>query len=340
MSTRTAPQIETPSYSFYVDAGKADLIEEATKVADAVTVRGSDGPRVVEGLRRSGWESEVLFDHAAYARPEQEVNVRAWFEQQYRAGAHRLLSPGLWVDFSEDSSVFEQELELEVQRVDAAEGAGSTLVVAMDHRWLTRHTDTTASVLADLDRPVALVLGSSADPLSAGGAVDGLINVAKASRQLTLMRIDHGGVGGVAFGAAHSSFGLRPVNRHVVPPGKRAFGKPNDRSARLFVKDKLDWFTAMTVAGWATVEVPENCDLVCCEGEPLSRFLDARLASQVDYHNMVALAEVASYIVNAGQHERRRLFAELCQRAVNNYDRLGSMGIEPKPQLQAWALWA
>lgn len=92
--------------------------------------------------------------------------------------------------------------------------------------------------------------------------------------------------------------------------------------------------------GWASAEVPENCDLDCCGGEPLARFLDERRARDAEYHNMVALSDVAAYIVNAGPNERRRLFAELCDRAVKQYDRLAFMNIVPKSQLQAWAIWA
>lgn len=340
MSNATELRVESPSFSFYVDAGKAGVIEDAARISDFLTIRGRQGPRVAQGLRHAGWDGEVIFDHAAYEKPGREVNAEAWLEEQSLAGASRLLSPGVWVDYSRDAGALEQAITKEMRRVDVAGVQASTLVVATDHRWLTKHAETTAALFEDLDRPIALILGNSGDPLSVGGAVDGLITVATRVRHLSLLRIDHGGVGGVAFGAAHSSFGLRPGTRHIVPPGRRAFGKRDDRSARLFVQGKLDWFTAMTVAGWATVEVPENCHLTCCGGQPLRRFLDDRLRLQADHHNMVALADLATYVINAGQHERRRRFAELCRSAVGTYDRLGSMGLEPKSQLTAWALWA
>ena len=340
MSAIAPPRVETPGFSFYVDAGKPDLIQRAATMADSVTIRGRNGPQVIQQLRLSGWRGEVMFDSAAYEKSGSGTRMETWFEHQRLAGARRILSPGRWIDSSPDPGVFRQEVEDELARVDAAGGFDAIPVLAIHHHWLTKHAHVVASVLTDLERPAALVLGHKGDPLSAGGAVDGLIHVTKRVRRLSLLRIDHGGIGGVAFGAAHASFGLRPGNRHVVPPGKSAWGKPHDRSARLFVKGKLDWFTALTIAGWATVEVPENCDLDCCHGEPLDRFLDERLISEAEHHNLVALADVASYIVNAGPNERRRLFAELCERAVKQYDRLAFMNIVPKPQLQAWALWA
>lgn len=340
MSAIAPPRVETPGFSFYLDSGRPDLIERAAAMADSVTIRGRSGPRVVEQLRRSGWQGEVMFDLAAYEKSGSSPGVDAWFEQQRLAGTRRVLSPGRWIDSSTDSKVFRQEVEDELARIDVSGGSDASPVLALHHHWLTKHAEVVASVLTDIDRPAALVLGHGGDPLSVGGAVDGLIHITKVVPGLSLLRIDQGGVGGVAFGASHASFGLRPGNRHVVPPGKPAGGKRDDRSARLFVKDKLDWFTAFRIAGWASAEVPENCDLDCCGGEPLARFLDERRARDAEYHNMVALSDVAAYIVNAGPNERRRLFAELCDRAVKQYDRLAFMNIVPKSQLQAWAIWA
>lgn len=294
MSAIAPPRVETPGFSFYLDSGRPDLIERAAAMADSVTIRGRSGPRVVEQLRRSGWQGEVMFDLAAYEKSGSSPGVDAWFEQQRLAGTRRVLSPGRWIDSSTDSKVFRQEVEDELARIDVSGGSDASPVLALHHHWLTKHAEVVASVLTDIDRPAALVLGHGGDPLSVGGAVDGLIHITKVVPGLSLLRIDQGGVGGVAFGASHASFGLRPGNRHVVPPGKPAGGKRDDRSARLFVKDKLDWFTAFRIAGWASAEVPENCDLDCCGGEPLARFLDERRARDAEYHNMVALSDVAA----------------------------------------------
>jgi hypothetical protein len=339
MTTKALSRVETPSYSFYVNASNPELIQRAAILSGSVTVRGRTGPRIIEQIEL-GADTDVMFDFASYEKPGSTEPLEAWLERQRIAGAKRVLTPGRWIESSKDPGYCRQVLHDEVSRVDATDGTDAVLLFAVHHHWLTRHADAVASVLGELARPAALVLGHKGDPLSVGGAVDGMIHITKRASDLSLLRIDHGGIGGVAFGAAHASFGLRAGNRHVVPPGKSAWGKPYDSSARLFVKDKLDWFTAITIAGWATAEVPERCDLECCDGKPLSRYLDNRLASDAERHNMIALADVASYIVNAGPNERRRLFAELCKRAVGQYDRLASMGIVPKSQLQAWALWA
>ena len=61
---------------------------------------------------------------------------------------------------------------------------------------------------------------------------------------------------------------------------------------------------------------------------------------EAETHNRTVLAHLAAYVINAPDEDRRRLFASLCSEAVERYDRLGSMMIEPPGQLAAWAIWA
>jgi hypothetical protein len=60
---------------------------------------------------------------------------------------------------------------------------------------------------------------------------------------------------------------IRANHRHIVPPAVRAYGIPNDRSARVFVKDLMDWFTASTIGGWSTTRVTPACSYSCCNGK-------------------------------------------------------------------------
>lgn len=145
----------------------------------------------------------------------------------------------------------------------------------------------------------------------------------------------------LAFGARHASIGLTSGDRHLYPPGSGGpSGKRSDRTVRLFSWDLLDWFTAATIAGWSASEISIACNFGCCEGQPLARFFDERRAIEAETHNRTVLAHLAAYVINAPDEDRRRLFASLCSEAVERYDRLGSMMIEPPGQLAAWAIWA
>ncbi len=331
----TLPTTAQISFSFYVDATR-DTILRCGGLADAVTVRGPRGPDIVSELR-SHWEGPVLFDCAAYEKSSRSPPIAAdWFRAQEHAGADRLLTPGRWIGW--DGTTFRESFDIERR---LAEPIGATALVAIDHRWLTKDLDQTVSALASADVPVALVLGHRGDPLSPGGAVDGLLSLCRHLDDFLLLRADHGAVGALAFGGTHASLGLRTATRHLYPPdAKGGGGRRDDKSPRVFVPDLLDWFTGLRLDTWAAAGISMRCDLDCCQGEKLNRFFDERRKAEAQRHNETTLAQLANYIINAPQNDRRRLFADLCRRAIDQYDRLGSMAVNPKGQLEAWAMWA
>jgi hypothetical protein len=73
------------------------------------------------------------------------------------------------------------------------------------------------------------------------------------------MRTDHGGLGALVYGARHAAIGLVPPYRHFIPPDKAGGGKRGDRSARVFVRDLMDWYTGVTIAGWTTARIRMRC---------------------------------------------------------------------------------
>ncbi|HLF42826.1 MAG TPA: hypothetical protein VJA46_04765 [Acidimicrobiia bacterium] len=280
----------------------------------------------------------MLFDLAGYERHSPHVDPDGWCEEQSAAGADRILTPGRWIPWSGAVNSLRAPLE---QEIELAAERGATALIAMDYRWLTRGIDPTSTLFEAANVPIAIALSHRDDPLSAGQAVDGLITLCKKSDHLSLFRSDHGAIGALAFGAAHAALGLRTATRHLYPPDASGGGGWNgDRSQRLFVSRLLDWYTAFKIAGWGASEIEMVCPLACCEGAPLGRFLDERLADQAQIHNETALAELATYVINAPRNDRRRLFAQRCRDAIDLYDRLGSMAIHPKAQLEAWAVWA
>jgi hypothetical protein len=195
-------------------------------------------------------------------------------------------------------------------------------------------------VFQELHTPVAIVLGDRSDPLGHPGAVDALIALTKRINGISLLRTDHGAVGALAFDAAHASIGLTTTHRHVVPPTVQAHGIPNDRSARVFVKDLMDWFTASTIGGWSTTRITPVCNYACCDGQRIERFLDDRLKSDADRHNRTVLAAIVDEILGDPEStDRRRAFGRMCYDAVERYGIMGGLTTEitPKAQLCQWA---
>lgn len=107
-------------------------------------------------------------------------------------------------------------------------------------------------------------------------------------------------------------------------------------SARVFVRPLLDWFLAEDIAGWVATGHDLVCDLPCCHGQSLDRFIDTDL--DVNLHNMNTLAEFAEYILNAEVADRGPEFLEECRLASSKYGLAGIKGPQdPKAQLTSWA---
>lgn len=330
------------SFSFYVGGRDPERIRACAELADAVVVSGVSGPSTVRRLRDSGWDGLVLFDGVAYDKRESSLDPSKWFDDQFSAGADRLLTPGQWVGSELGHLPFADQIENEVM---LAKSHGATCLLAVGRRWFTESAlmDEMLLNLRELRSPIALVLGDTSDPMSYSGAVDSLVAVSTRVDDLTIVRCDQAGIGALAFGATHASLGLITRHRHVVPPDVRSFARQNDRSARVFVRDLLDWFTASRIGEWSTASITPNCNAPCCDGQPIRRFLDERFKASADLHNRTVLAALAEEVLTAPAEDgvRRREFGRICQEAVDRYGTMGSWwtDIKPKRQLTQWALF-
>jgi hypothetical protein len=327
------------TFSFYVSGSDAERIRTCAEGADAIVVAGASGPMTVRQLRNEGWTGTVLFDRVSYRDSRVSVDIPRWMADQESAGADRLLTPGCWVGSEGGPATLTSQIEAEVK---IAEQYAATCLLALDYRWLTKssHHYELLRVLQELETPVAIVLGDRSDPLGHLGAVDALVAITKRVDGISLLRTDHGAVGALAFDAAHASIGLTTTHRHVVPPTVQAHGIPNDRSARVFVNDLMDWFTASTIGGWSTTRITPACNYSCCEGQRIERFLDERLKSEADRHNRTVLAAIVDEILGHPETtDRRRAFGRMCYDAVERYGIMGGFTTEitPKAQLSQWA---
>jgi hypothetical protein len=122
------------SFSFYVPASQPETLEAVSSLVDAVTVCGPRGPEVIKSLRRQGWNTPVIFDRAGYRHQGEPIETNRWFEDQWSAGADRLLTPGSWVDWDSEGGSLVEAIKIET----SGSHPDATVVLAVDHRWLTR----------------------------------------------------------------------------------------------------------------------------------------------------------------------------------------------------------
>lgn len=54
------------TFSFYLPASDVGALEACSVLADAVTVKGVNGPATIELMRQRGWNRPVIFDRAGY----------------------------------------------------------------------------------------------------------------------------------------------------------------------------------------------------------------------------------------------------------------------------------
>lgn len=198
--TTRSPVTLRHTFSFYVSAGRPEVIRRVSGLPDAVVVLGSSGPSVVRGLRAEGWDVAVLFDRGAYIVNAGSVDPVAWADEQESAGADRILSPGCFVAWGDRVPSFEDQVGAELERMVP----GATMVLSIDHRWLTKSAgfDSMKAALRQIDAPAALVLADRGDPLGHPGAVNALIALTTTIQGLSLLRTDHAGIGALAFEAA------------------------------------------------------------------------------------------------------------------------------------------
>lgn len=332
ISTVIRPVTTSTSFSWYLPP-KHKLLTQGAELADAVTIAGPKGPSEVRKLRQSGFDRPVLFDGTGY-KGSALPPVTRWLSDQLAAGADRTLLPGIFVPWDKDDHADLVEAVKEQARIAA--DVDATMLLALDARWLAKRVEILTDVLRSADRPVALVLGHPADPLSLGGAVASLRWLAIRVPQLSLLRCDHGAIGAVAFGADHASIGLSTTNRHFATSAMKPRSAPG-RSSRVFVRQLIDWFRASEIAGWSAAGAEITCRLSCCNGASLARFLDADL--DATWHNMVALADFADYVLDADPDDRAAEFLNECRAAAARYGLAGFKGPEnPKAQLTGWAL--
>ena len=339
MTTRAEWKVDRRpvSFSFYLTAHACktnpELARSAVELADAITIAGPKGPETAKRLRDAGLEVPFLFDGTGYA-VENVPGPEQWIQQQVIVGAARLLLPGAFIHWDRDSDAALKQTVREQGRI--AEDLGAMILLALDVRWVAKRTELVVDALQSTGQPVALVLAHRADPLSEGGAVEGMQRIASRIDPLFQLRSDHGAFGSVVFGAEHASIGLTTTTRHFATAVMRPRRRPGS-SPRLFVRPLLDWFLVDDIAGWTAAGSNVVCPLACCHGASLGRFLDPDLDAR--WHNMNALADFADYILNAEPADRIAIFRNACRDAVTSYGLAGFQGPEnPKAQLTSWAL--
>jgi hypothetical protein len=219
-------------------------------------------------------------------------------------------------------------------------------VIAVSHKWLTSSTAQRALIsgLTSFEAPVGLMLGKDMDPLDNPRAVEGMVEVVQRVPNLALLRCDHGGLGGYAFGAIGASIGVGTSTRHYVPIGERSRKDLGDPTPRLLVGSLLHWWKGSRLAYYKGDPLFDCAPCAVCRGASLARFQDESLKMEAAAHSVEIWSTIGEQLVATDPSRRADAWIDLCKQA---YDRLAELedrhdGLlhPPSKQLRAWLRFA
>lgn len=121
------PPALTSTFSLYVPSSDTATLAVVDSVADAVTMKGPNGPTVVRELRRGGWDTPVIFDRTGYDGRISAIEPERWFDDQASARADRLLTAGKWVTWDPDDASLVRAIEIEVGQPPAVDARRAPL---------------------------------------------------------------------------------------------------------------------------------------------------------------------------------------------------------------------
>lgn len=331
--------------SWHLGASSVDQAIRFSSGPMSVVLSGTEGLRVARQLRAANYTTDLRVDPLGYeTKPPSEEGAlfrleADWAEMQREAGVTELLSPGVYVPEGDADLL---AAALEGQQEWAAGAVGATLQIAIHWRWLADDCEALIAALDNTDSKVALLLADSNDPLSKAGAVEGLASVVAAHPDIALHRCDLGGLGAVALGGRHGVVGIGTSLRHVVPPDKKAGGRPGDRSPSVFIPELLSFLKGSRLAGLAASDSKGrfSCELPGCDGRPYRTFRDPASETDALVHNQHSVEQVVAKVLAEGSGRRFAMFRELCENAIVAASQLSGelhQDVAVSPQLASWA---
>jgi hypothetical protein len=166
-------------------------------------------------------EADILLDAARYSgskrrRPASTGIDQSWLSLQHDDGLPLALTDSGFVSDGDVEGLRLILTQSEVaHRRAQARGRGVLAALPMAVSWLTDLADVLVDELNKVGTPVAVMFEHERDPLSARGAVPGLVAVLGAEVPVAVLRCDTSALGALAHGAAAVSVGDSSSTRHI-----------------------------------------------------------------------------------------------------------------------------
>jgi hypothetical protein len=269
------------------------------------------------------------------------VTLGAALDAQLQAGAVAALTPTGYI----------KAAETDVLKAAVSEFAGlgrkdSIFLAPLDVSLLGRgYFDQTVAILAELQGPVALVIGSQGNPLD--HSKDIIPNLRRLALRVPLipLRTDFNGLDLLAHGAVAAAIGTGGSVRHAVDPAEKgqAFNPGPAPSVRW--PQLLTFFKGSSIAelfGARPRQAP-SCSCAPCRGRRLTRFLSLGQQNEAIAHGVATWSPMAARLLSAPSvRDRAELWKAWCEDAVAGHQAVLDMlrrleGLRPQPSLSRWA---
>lgn len=204
----------------------------------------------------------------------------------------------------------------------------------------------TAAILANYQRPVALVLGCQGNPLD--HSRDIIPNLRTLAGRVPLMpiRTDFNGLDLLGQGAVCAAIGTGGAVRHTVDPAEKDRSFNPGPAPSVLWPELLTYFKGSTIAELfgARPKLAPACGCAPCHGRRLTRFVRVEDQDEAIAHGVATWSPLAAQLLSEptvrGRAERWKL---LCSDAVACHqevlDRLRQLdGLRPQPSLKRWAV--
>lgn len=336
----------------YLDSGRSGMIMAGANPAvgmEFLREAGAEFPRLIDP---ACYETYTATAAAPFALPGGELDqptLAEALDRQLRAGATAALTPTGYVPAGATDVLRAAARQFAQLERDDAIFVAPLDVSLLDGPYIAR----TTAILADLGRPVILVLGRQFDPISQSSKIIPNLRVLAAEVPLMPARTDFNALDLVAHGAFGAAIGTGGRLRHTVDPAERpmsyrpAKGQPPDQSPSVLVPELACWLRGSKITDLfgARPSLAPRCDCRRCGGRRLTGFLRREHQDHAIAHAVAVWSRWAADLLDQDTlRGRAEYWRNLCRDAVGAHAVISAqLGLDerdflkPQAPLTVWA---
>ena len=199
--------------------------------------------------------------------------------------------------------------------------------------------DRLVELAVELGVPLAVVLESSTDPLSATGLA-GLLHIVRSLPGSMWLRADVSALGALALGLRAAAVGVQSTLRHLFPAGGRGGRTAGSTSALLPACLSLMYVDKIAAGvGVAVGDARWDCPCVVCDGRTLDRLILVDGDVEARRHTHAALLSRRDALFDNEPRDRPVAWKAWVNSAISTFEEIRADGVDwtTPPVLNHWS---